>query len=119
MTARPHPQDAAGRGRVSLILWLDSGVQTANTGCEIRVAWAPRGRVHPELPVRSRRTLGADRYTDAADYVAVANKAEADLAAARERHSGRYDLVGRLWNTEWGWHERREWLGRRAEVTLR
>jgi DNA invertase Pin-like site-specific DNA recombinase len=83
-----------------------------------------------------RRVLGADRYAKAAsDYVAAANKAESDLAEARERHSGRYELVGRLWNTEWGWAERKEWvermvrsvvvsrgrepLSRRAQVDLR
>ena len=45
--------------------------------------------------------LGADRYAKAAsDYVAAVNTAESDLADAWERHSGRYELVGRLWNTE-------------------
>lgn len=60
-----------------------------------------------------RRTLGAKRYNTAvADYVAIVNKAEADLAEARESNSGSWDLVGRLWNTEWGWAERKEWLER-------
>lgn len=60
-----------------------------------------------------RRTLGADRYNAAvADYVAVVNKAEADLAAAREASSSSWDVVDRLWNTEWGWAERKEWLER-------
>lgn len=60
-----------------------------------------------------RRVLGADRYAKAAsDYVAAVNKAESDLARAREQHSGRYELVGRLWNTEWGWAERKEWVER-------
>jgi DNA invertase Pin-like site-specific DNA recombinase len=58
-----------------------------------------------------RRSLGAERYNAAvSDYVAVVNKAEADLAAAREASSGSFDLVGRLWLTEWGWAERKEWL---------
>ena len=36
----------------------------------------------------------------------------ADLAGARERHTSRYELVGRLWISEWGWAERKEWLSR-------
>jgi hypothetical protein len=60
-----------------------------------------------------RGILGGDRYADAtADRVAVVNKAEADLASAREASSSSFDLVGRLWNTEWGWHERKEWVSR-------
>ena len=60
-----------------------------------------------------RRIVGADKYAETvADYVAVVNKCEADLADARERYTGRYDLVGRLWNTEWGWAEKKEWLSR-------
>ena len=60
-----------------------------------------------------RRTLGADRYNAAvADYVAVADKAEADMERARAASSGSFDLVGRLWNTEWGHAERAEWLAR-------
>jgi hypothetical protein len=83
-----------------------------------------------------RRVLGADRYAGAAsDYVAVVNQAEADLEAAREASSGSFELVGRLWNSEWGWAERKEWvermvrrvvvrrgrepLGERADVELR
>jgi site-specific DNA recombinase len=83
-----------------------------------------------------RRTLGPERYNEAvSDYVAVVNAAEAALAEARERTGGGFELVGRLWNTEWGWAERREWvermvrgvvvsrgrepLSRRAEVELR
>ena len=60
-----------------------------------------------------RRTLGAGRYNaSVSDYVAVANKAEADLAAAREAGSGSLELVGRLWLHEWGHAERKEWLER-------
>ena len=60
-----------------------------------------------------RRTLGPDRYnTAAADYMAVVNKAEADLAEARDRSTGSWELVGRPWNTEWGWAERKEWAER-------
>lgn len=60
-----------------------------------------------------RRVLGADRYAETvSDYVAVVNKAEADLAEARERHTGRYELVARLWLQEWGWAERKEYLSR-------
>ena len=83
-----------------------------------------------------RRVLGQERYSaTASDYVAVVNKAEVDLAGAREAGNGSYDLVGRLWNTVWGWAERREWMERmllsvvvskgreplseRCEITLR
>jgi hypothetical protein len=60
-----------------------------------------------------RRTLGEDRYAaSVGDYVAAVGKAEADLEAAREASSGSFELVGRLWNTEWGWAERREWMER-------
>ena len=60
-----------------------------------------------------RRVLGAERYAAAAsDYVAAVNKADADLADARERNTGSWDLVGRLWLHEWGWAERKEWLER-------
>jgi hypothetical protein len=60
-----------------------------------------------------RRLLGPGKYAETvADYVAVVNKCGADLAEARERHTGRYELVGRLWITEWGWAERKEWLSR-------
>ena len=60
-----------------------------------------------------RRLLGPNKYAETvADYVAVVNKCDADLADARERHTGRYELVGRLWITEWGWAERKEWLSR-------
>ena len=59
------------------------------------------------------RVLGEERYNEAAsDYVAAVNKAGADLEAAREASSGSFELVGRLWNTEWGWAERKEWLER-------
>jgi len=83
-----------------------------------------------------RRVLGPDKHAEAAaNYVAVVNKAEADLAETRERSAGSWELVGRLWNTEWGWAERKEWvermvrsvvvsrgrepLSRRCEVELR
>jgi site-specific DNA recombinase len=66
-----------------------------------------------------RRVLGSDKYAaTVSDYVAVANKAEADLAAAREAGSGSYDLVGRLWNTTWGWAERKEWLERMTKAVV-
>ncbi len=79
-------------------------------------------------------TATADGWTSSR-FVAVVNKAEADLAEARERSAGSWELVGRLWNTEWGWAERKEWvermvrsvvvsrgrepLSRRCEVELR
>ena len=68
-----------------------------------------------------RRLLGAAKYAETvADYVAVVNKGDADLADARERYTGQYELVGRLWNTEWGWAERKEWLSRMvARVVVR
>jgi hypothetical protein len=60
-----------------------------------------------------RSILGRDRYNEtAANFVAVVNKCEADLAEARESSSGSFELVGRLWNTEWGWAERKEWVER-------
>jgi hypothetical protein len=60
-----------------------------------------------------RRALGDGVYlAGVSDYVAAVNKAEADLAAAREASSGSFELVGRLWNTEWTWHDKRDWLGR-------
>ncbi|MDQ3380725.1 MAG: zinc ribbon domain-containing protein [Actinomycetota bacterium] len=63
-----------------------------------------------------RRTLGAERHAEAAgNYVAVVNKCQADLASARERTSGSFELVGRLWNTEWGHPERKEWVERMVE----
>ncbi len=67
-----------------------------------------------------RRVLGPEKYAQAAsDYVVVVNKAEAELADARERSSGSYELVGRLWNTEWGWAERKEWVERQVrQVTV-
>ena len=83
-----------------------------------------------------RSILGTERYNEAAaNFVAVVNKCEADLDAAREASSGSFELVGRLWLREWGWAERKEWierivrsvvvqrgrepLSRRAEVELR
>ncbi len=83
-----------------------------------------------------RRVLGAGRYAETvSDYVAALNKAEVDLAEARERSGGGFELVGRLWLQEWGWAERKEWvermvrsvvvskgrelLSRRVEVELR
>lgn len=60
-----------------------------------------------------RRVLGAAKHTEAAEnYVAVVEKCEADLAAARGRDTGSWALVGELWWREWGWAERREWLER-------
>lgn len=60
-----------------------------------------------------RRILGPDKHAEAAaNYVAVVNKAESELAEARERSTGSWELVGRLWLHEWGWAERREWLER-------
>jgi hypothetical protein len=62
---------------------------------------------------RLRGRLGADAYAQAAEaHGALVNKLKADLAAARDASSGSFDLVGRLWNTEWGWHERKEWVAR-------
>ena len=64
-----------------------------------------------------RRALGDDVYlARVSDYVAAINKAEADLAAAREASSGSFEVVGRLWNTEWGWAERKEWLRARGPL---
>ena len=54
-----------------------------------------------------RWTLRPERYNEAvSDYVAAANAAEAALAEARERTGGGFELVGRLWNADWGWAER-------------
>jgi hypothetical protein len=45
-----------------------------------------------------RRNLGGERYNAlVSDYVAVVNKAEADLADAREASSGSWTTVGALW----------------------
>ena len=66
-----------------------------------------------------RSIVGPDKHAEAAaNYVAVVNKAEADLAEARERGTGSYELVGRLWLTEWGWAERREWLERMLKAVV-
>ena len=66
-----------------------------------------------------RAVIGAERHAEAAgNYVAALNSAEAALAEARNRHSGGWELVGRLWNSEWGWHERREWLSRMVESVI-
>ena len=46
------------------------------------------------------------------DYITAVNIAEAALAGARQRSTGGLELVGRLWNSEWGWAERREWIER-------
>jgi site-specific DNA recombinase len=60
-----------------------------------------------------RRILGPEKHAEAAaNYVAVVNKAESDLAEARERNTGSWELVGRLWLHQWGWAERRQWLER-------
>jgi site-specific DNA recombinase len=60
-----------------------------------------------------RSILGAGKYNEtAANFVAVVNKCEADLAEARERNSGSWASVGELWLHHWGWSERREWLER-------
>jgi DNA invertase Pin-like site-specific DNA recombinase len=60
-----------------------------------------------------RRAVGPAKHTEAAaSYAAVVAKCEADLEAARARHTGGWGLVGRLWNTEWGHAERREWVAR-------
>ena len=83
-----------------------------------------------------RASVGAATHTEAAaSYAAVVAKCEADLVDARARHTGGWDLVGRLWVTEWGHAERCEWvacvvrevvvskgrepLSRRVEVELR
>jgi site-specific DNA recombinase len=85
---------------------------------------------------RLRRTLGPDLYRErTADYVAAVGSCEAQLDRARSQTTGGYELVGRLWNTEWGHAERYEWvcrmvrrvvvsrgrepLSRRTEVELR
>ena len=57
-----------------------------------------------------RRTLGADRFNEAAaDYVTVVNAAQAALAEAREAHTGSFQLLGHVWLQEWGHAERKEW----------
>jgi hypothetical protein len=56
--------------------------------------------------------LGAEVPRDRLGLHRRREQDQADLAEARERHGGRYELVGRLWNTEWGWAERKEWLER-------
>ena len=60
-----------------------------------------------------RGILGADKYAETvSDYVAVVNKAESDLEEARGRHSGRFELAGRLWLHEWGVPEKHEYLSK-------
>jgi hypothetical protein len=60
-----------------------------------------------------RSILGPTKYNEAAaNFVAVVNKCEADLDEARALSSASFELVGRLWNTEWGWAERKEWVER-------
>ena len=60
-----------------------------------------------------RSILGPQRYNEAAaNFVAVVNKCEAELDEARRLSSASFELVGRLWNTEWGWAERKEWVER-------
>ena len=108
---------------------------------EVEEAEAARDAAREDLDsfladTRLRRALGPEKHAEAAEnYVAVLDKCEGDLAEARERHAGRYELVGRLWNTQWGHAERYEWvscmvrrvvvskgrepLSRRVEVELR
>jgi DNA invertase Pin-like site-specific DNA recombinase len=108
---------------------------------EVEEAEAARDAAREDLDsfladTRLRRALGAARHAEAAEnYVAVLDKCETDLAEVKERHAGRYELAGRLWNTDWGHAERYEWvsrmvrrvvvsrgrepLSRRAEVELR
>ena len=60
-----------------------------------------------------RAAEGAAKHTEAAaSYVAVVAKCEADMRAAHERHTGGWELVGRLWINEWGNAERAEWVAR-------
>ncbi|HSI98261.1 MAG TPA: hypothetical protein VK926_07855 [Gaiellaceae bacterium] len=60
-----------------------------------------------------RHAIGPAKHTEAAaSYAAVVAKCEADLEAALSRHPGGWELVGRLWNTEWGHAERCEWVAR-------
>jgi DNA invertase Pin-like site-specific DNA recombinase len=60
-----------------------------------------------------RAAVGAAKHTEAAaSYVAVVAKCEADLRTAHERHTGGWELVGRLWINEWGNAERAEWVAR-------
>jgi Recombinase len=108
---------------------------------EVEEAEAARDAAREDLDsfladTRLRRALGPERHAEAAEnYVAVLDKRETDIAEVKERHAGRYELVGRLWNTDWGHAERYEWvsrmvrrvvvsrgrepLSRRAEVELR
>jgi DNA invertase Pin-like site-specific DNA recombinase len=62
---------------------------------------------------RARRTLGADMWNETlSDYVTAVNAAQTGLEAARKASSGSLELVGRLWLSEWGHAERKEWLER-------
>jgi hypothetical protein len=63
--------------------------------------------------------MGEDVYlARVSDYTAAVNKAKADLEEAREASSVSWELVGRLWVTEWGHPERKEWLERMVRAVL-
>lgn len=69
--------------------------------------------------VRLRGVIGPDRFADgASDRVAILNKAEADLAEAREASSGSAEVFGRLWAVEWGHAEKCEWLARAVRAVV-
>jgi DNA invertase Pin-like site-specific DNA recombinase len=60
-----------------------------------------------------RSVLGPDAYAEAAQaHVALTNQLESDLDEARRAATGGREVIGHLWNTEWGWAERRDWLER-------
>ena len=71
------------------------------------VAWPKKAsKVETDLDFQTVQEIGL-----AAGLVEV-NKLEADLDAARRTSSGGFELVGRLWNTTWSWHDKRDWLER-------
>jgi DNA invertase Pin-like site-specific DNA recombinase len=87
----------------------DAAVAEAESALEEAEAEFASFLADPKL----RGILGPEAYAQAAEaHVATANKLSADLENTREAASGSFDLVGRLWNTEWGQAERHEWLER-------
>jgi Recombinase zinc beta ribbon domain len=63
--------------------------------------------------VKLRSVVGPDRFAGmAADRVAIVNKCQSELAAARDANSTSWALVGELWLKEWSHAERCEYLAR-------
>ena len=66
-----------------------------------------------------RRSIGPAKHTEAAgNYAAVVAKCEHDLEEARSKSTGGLELVGRLWNTEWGHPETVEWTARMLQAVI-